>query len=160
MAQPDNKLTAGRSSTSVANREERRVVRSATAKMHKVDLMADWILSGDRSHPNLKLVDNLRTQITYDGHSSDIASLERAHIEGDTHTFEHTLFKIKELENMYYADRSHPHLVQLDSLRPTLTYDGWKKDFKRAEQIHVGSRAYYLFYVHRGDETQTGKAHW
>jgi hypothetical protein len=113
--------------------------------MHKVDLMADWILSGDRSHPNLKLVDNLRTQITYDGHSSDIDSLERAHIEGDTHTFEHTLFKIKELENMYYADRSHPHLVQLDSLRPKLTYDGWKKDFKRAEQIHVGSHELITF---------------
>jgi hypothetical protein len=90
-----------------------------------------WILNGDRSHPNLKLVDEFRREMTYDGNKRDINEMEKAHLEGDTFTFEQAVFKIKECENMYYGDRSHPRLMELDSLRCQVTYNGWKKDFKR-----------------------------
>jgi hypothetical protein len=96
-----------------------------------------WILNGDRSHPNLKLVDEFRREMTYDGNKRDINEMEKAHLEGDTFTFEQAVFKIKECENMYYGDRSHPRLMELDSLRCQVTYNGWKKDFKEAERAHT-----------------------
>jgi hypothetical protein len=44
---------------------------------------------------------------------------------------------VKEKEKVFYGDRSHERLVELDSIRANLTYDGWKKDFKDAEREHL-----------------------
>ena len=107
--------------------------------MSSIDLSADWIVSGDRSHPNLKLVDRLRCTSTYDGYEDDIHELERSHLNGDTYTFENTLFKIREREKMSDGDRSHPRLVQLDALLWKLSYDCWEDDFEEAEEVHYNS---------------------
>ena len=47
---------------------------------------ADWIGLGDRSHPNLELVDKLKRELTYDGHENDLRELEKAHFEGFPNT--------------------------------------------------------------------------
>jgi hypothetical protein len=44
---------------------------------------------------------------------------------------------VKEKQKVFYGDRSHERLVELDSIRANLTYDGWKKDFKAAEREHL-----------------------
>lgn len=110
--------------------------------MPEIDLTAAWIVSGNRTHPNLKLVDELRRSVTYDGHEEDIDELERNHLDAEEYNFESNLFKINEKERMYYGDRSHSRLVKLDGIRDKLTYDGWKKDFKAAEQKHVDNDEY------------------
>jgi hypothetical protein len=103
----------------------RRVIRRLRNMRKEPHLSADWISTADRSHPNVKLVDEFRREMTYDGHREDIDKMESAHLEGDTFTFEQASFGINEREN---GDRSHPRLKKLDSLRYQVTYDGWKKD--------------------------------
>jgi hypothetical protein len=107
--------------------------------MPEIDLTAAWIVSGNRTHPNLKLVDELRRSVTYDGYEEDIDELERNHLDAQEYRFECNLFKINEKERMYYGDRSHSRLVKLDGIRDKLTYDGWKRDFKAAEQNHLNN---------------------
>jgi len=43
----------------------------------------NWIATGDRSHPTLKLVDELKEQLTYDGYAKDLQKLEDAHLNGE-----------------------------------------------------------------------------
>ena len=116
--------------------------------MPPINLSAEWIASGNRSHPNLKVVDDLRSSVSYNGCSADIDDLERAHLEGNEYEFEDTLFKIREREKMKHGDRSHDRLAQLDSLRWGLTYEGWEKDFMEAEMAHVNSYSLDFFRFH------------
>mmetsp|Transcript_26245 Transcript_26245/g.37474 ORF Transcript_26245/g.37474 Transcript_26245/m.37474 type:complete len:429 (+) Transcript_26245:94-1380(+) len=98
---------------------------------------ANWIELGDRSHPNLKLIDKLKSELTYDGHKTDLKELEQAHFKGGSY-FKSALDRVKGLEKMSRGDRSHPNLVRLDKLRrrTKLTYDGWRADFEEAEKAH------------------------
>eukprot|EP00979_Chaetoceros_neogracilis_P002186 scaffold383_cov229-Chaetoceros_neogracile.AAC.3 len=97
-----------------------------------------YLESGDRSHPNLVMIDTeLKLTLTYNGHTDDLRCLENYHLTGSKYDFEQTLHKIKESQNMFIGNRSHPFLVQLDILRGTLTYDGWEDDFKAAEEEHL-----------------------
>jgi len=109
--------------------------------MKEVDTTsADWIELGDRSHPNLKLVDKLKRKLSYDGHKNNLKELEQAHIKGG-YNFKSVLDRIKGLEKMSKGDRSHPNLVRLNKLRrrTKLTYDGWRDDFEEAEKNHLNA---------------------
>ena len=97
-----------------------------------------YLESGDRSHPNLVMIDTeLKLTLTYNGHTDDLRCLENYHLTGSKYDFKQTLHKIKESQNMFIGNRSHPLLVQLDTLHGTLTYDGWEDDFKAAEEEHL-----------------------
>ena len=98
---------------------------------------------GDRSHPNLQLVDKLKRQLMYDGHQEDLERLEQAHFKG-SNAFDRISRTIVETDKMSRGDRSHWNLVRLDRLKMKLTYDGWRDDFQNAEQRH-------LHYVHCPD---------
>eukprot|EP01083_Nonionella_stella_P125622 379949_1 len=96
-----------------------------------------WVESGDRSHPNLKLVDSYRYQLTYPQHSDDLKRLERFHLSGDIFQFEQTLHKVTESQKIHVGDRSHPRVAQLDALLPSLNYDGWEHDRDKAMKEHM-----------------------
>ncbi|KAL7498896.1 hypothetical protein ACHAWT_008586 [Skeletonema menzelii] len=96
----------------------------------------NWIDLGDRSHPNLKLVDKLKRKLTYDGHKNDLKELEQAHF-GRGRSFDNILRRVREKEKMSKGDRSHPNLVRLDKLMKNVTYDGWRDDFRKAEHKHL-----------------------
>jgi hypothetical protein len=123
------------------------------ALLYQLKIMAacdnDWVgylESGDRSHPNLVMIDTeLRLTLTYKGHTDDLRCLEKYHLTGNKVDFEDTLHKIKESQNMFIGNRSHPFLVQLDTLRGTLTYDGWEDDFKAAEEEHLEDHGMFDF---------------
>ena len=97
--------------------------------------------SGDRSDPTLQMIDNeLVPTLTYDGYQDDVKDLEAAFYRGDMRfDFVEMHFKIKEKQKLHEGDRSHEHLQKLDSLRLTLTYDGWEDDFCQAEEGHLKS---------------------
>lgn len=96
----------------------------------------NWIATGDRSHPTLKLVDELKEQLTYDGYMKDLQKLETAHLKGDDYDVKELTFYIQESNRIHGGDRSHPRLVELDSIRGTLTYDGWENDVDEALLVH------------------------
>jgi len=107
---------------------------------------SEWIKSGDRSHPNLKLIDEvLRHQSTYPGYESDLQKLESLHFAGNKFNFEQTLHRVRESQRIYKGNRSHDRLVKLDALRETLTYHGWKEDWNNAEFKHVSYEKGYDF---------------
>ena len=106
-------------------------------KRTMAELNSNWIKSGDRSHPNLQLVDSLKSQLTYEGHDSDLERLEKAHLSGSSlwlPSFEDLLFYVRESQRIHEGDISHPRLVPLDALE--LTYDGWEEDFGSALVLH------------------------
>ena len=99
----------------------------------------DWISSGDRSHPNLQLVDALKEELTYEGHIDDLKRLECTHLNGSRGSiFEDLLFCVRESQRIHDGDRSHPRLVLLDALN--LDYDGWEEDLGRALADHKKSQ--------------------
>ncbi|KAL7552641.1 hypothetical protein ACHAWF_015869 [Thalassiosira exigua] len=102
---------------------------------------ADWIRYGDRSHSNLKLIDELRYELNYEGHCEDMEKLEEEHLNGRQREFEDLLFHVREKQRINDGDRTHPRLVELDSLRENLSYDGWQNDFDCAfaEHLKVGA---------------------
>jgi len=107
---------------------------------------SEWVKSGNRSHPNLKLIDEvLRHQSTYPGYESDLQKLESLHFVGDKFNFEQTLHRVRESQRIYKGNRSHDRLVKLDALRETLTYHGWKEDWNKAEHEHVRYEIDYDF---------------
>ena len=61
-----------------------------------VTASTDWLVLGDRSHPNLKIVDKLKRELTYDGHKNDLQELERAHFEGYDICFDRILHRVRE----------------------------------------------------------------
>ena len=97
----------------------------------------DWINLGDRSHLNLKLVDKLKRELTYDGHENDLKELEQAHFDGSNHYFDSIHGRVRRKEKMSRGDRSHPNLVRLDELMKNVTYEGWRKDLQAAERLHL-----------------------
>ena len=100
----------------------------------------NWIATGDRSHPTLKFVDELKDQLSYDGYAKDLQKLETAHLEGKSYSIDNMIFHIQESQKIHDGDRSHPRLVELDNIRGTLTYDQWEADVDRALAIHKSCR--------------------
>lgn len=99
--------------------------------------MADsdnWITSGDRTHPTLKLVDEMKDKLTYDGHRYELEAIEEAHLNGQSYKTDGLLFCVQESQRMHDGDRSHPRLVELDTLK--LSYPGWEEDWEEAEAHH------------------------
>ena len=109
--------------------------------------MEDWIRLGDRSHPNLKRIDQLKRELNYDGHEKDLAELEEAHFEGNSGIFDDILHRIHETDKISRGDRSHPNLVRLDTLIRSVKYDGWRDDLLEAEQCHL--RFPFLFFQNK-----------
>ena len=69
----------------------------------------NWIATGDRSHPTLKLVDELKEQLTYDGYAKDLQQLEDAHLNGEfSLRIDEMIFQLQESQRIYDGDRSHP----------------------------------------------------
>lgn len=91
-----------------------------------------WMISGDRSHINLVALDSLNP--TYPGWQEDLAKAEHAHTSNPME-FQDRFFEIKEKQNIFDGNRTHPRLVTLDSLR--LHYPGWKNDCDKAQEYHV-----------------------
>ena len=89
------------------------------------------MVAGDRSHPNLLRLDGL--SISYPNRIHDIAAAEEAHLQG--YGFEDTFRVMKERQRVFLGDRSHPRLVELDSL--ALSFPEWETDVERAEQLHL-----------------------
>lgn len=101
----------------------------------------NWIATGDRTHPTLKLVDELKEQLTYDGYIKDLQQLEDAHLNGEfSFKIDEMIFQLHESQRIHDGDRSHPRLVELDNIRGTLTYDGWEVDVDEALTIHKSYR--------------------
>ena len=100
----------------------------------------NWIATGDRTHPTLKLVDDLKEQLTYDGFMKDLQKLETAHLNGDDYDVDNLKFHIQESQRIHDGDRSHPRLVELDNIRQSLTYDGWEADVDEALLLHLSDR--------------------
>lgn len=100
----------------------------------KIDGMKEKqkMYEGDRSHPNLQQLDALC--LTYDDWQRDVVAAEEAHTS-KPFMFREKLQEIKEKQKMHQGDRTHPRLMALDSLR--LTYNGWQRDFKKAEEYHA-----------------------
>ena len=73
----------------------------------------NWQKHGNRSHPNLMLVDELKRELTYDGRKKDLKQLEQAHFDGSNYRFDSILHRVREKEKMSVDDRSHPNLVRL-----------------------------------------------
>ena len=84
----------------------------------------DWTDRHDRSHKDLKLIDKLKDELTYDGHEKDLRRLEQAHFRNDLTSFRLIHGQITEKEKMIKGDRSHPNLILLDELAKKVTYDG------------------------------------
>jgi hypothetical protein len=129
-------------------------------------LSNDWMGHGDRSHPNLMLIDKLKDELTYDGHEKDLREMERCHLRNEpSNHFDILLHLVNETEKMSKGDRSHPNLLRLDELAKKLTYDGWRKDLKNAEKEHLRYRGLYFDYavnkisrkqkIHDGDRSDT-----
>ncbi|KAL7533525.1 hypothetical protein ACHAXR_007074 [Thalassiosira sp. AJA248-18] len=111
-----------------------------------MDITDEWVKSGDRSHPNLKLLDDdLRHRLTYFDYEDDLSKLERMHLSGNKFAFDRTLHKITQSQKLWEGDRSHPRIVELDALRVTLTYDGWERDCDQAEKEHLRCSFGYSF---------------
>ncbi|KAL7455513.1 hypothetical protein ACHAWC_007065 [Mediolabrus comicus] len=98
----------------------------------------DWMEHGDRTHPNLKLIDKLKDELTYDGHEKDLREMEECHLRNESpYHFDWILHRVTETEKMSKGDRTHPNLARLDKLKGRLTYDGWREDFEQAEEEHI-----------------------
>jgi len=92
---------------------------------------------GDRSHPNLMLLDSLRQNLNYPSWEQDIHEALLAHTGSAWTKFDDIMFRMQERQRIHKGDRSHPRLVALDSLK--LSYPSWKDDVKFAERDHVHS---------------------
>jgi hypothetical protein len=54
----------------------------------------------------------------------------------------YTIGIMKRSQQLFAGDRSHPEIVELDSM--LLSYEGWEEDVKTAEVLHVGGKRDYL----------------
>lgn len=92
------------------------------------------IHNGDRTHPNLRLLDDIKRTTCYPNHKDDLLKAEHAHTN-IPQEFAARVFEIQEKQKMFEGDRSHPRLRELDDL--VLNYPEWRKDFKKAEHYHL-----------------------
>lgn len=90
--------------------------------------------NGDRSHRRLILLDSLKSSLIYPGWQQDFHKAEDYHVSLPD-LFEGKVAGMKEKQNMFNGDRSHPNLRQLDGL--ALTYAGHGDDVKEAEEMHT-----------------------
>ena len=95
----------------------------------------DTVLHG-RSHPDLVLLDNLKTTLSYPGWHSDFIDAENSRLS-EYLTFNDCLFTLEEKQRMFEGNRSHRRLQKLDS--QSFSYPGWRADFKRAQEIHTSA---------------------
>ena len=120
---------------------------------------------GDRSHPQLQVLDNLkRAGLTYIGWEEDLRKAEEKHVEYPS-LFNGHLEKMQRKQALHVGDYSHPQVKVLDNLkRAGLTYAGWQADIRKAEdrdsavsfnvhvegirkkqQIHMGDRSIHSY---------------
>jgi len=90
------------------------------------------MFEGDRSHPRLVSLDAMR--LTYDDWEKDVKKAEEYHVKFPE-LLEGKLAGMKEKQLMFNGDRSHPNLLELDSL--TLNYSGYLDDVIKAEEAHT-----------------------
>merc|ERR1712194_766808 len=86
---------------------------------------------GDRSHKDLRDLDELKAALSYDGWRWDADKVEERHARfggasdmGDS---------MRRKQQLHSGDRSHPFIRKLDALTPTLSYDGWEEDARMIE---------------------------
>ena len=101
---------------------------------------------GDRSHPQLQVLDDLR--LTYNGWEADVCKAEDLHLNYPTR-FDWYVAIIQKKQALYVGDRSHPQLQALDNLAAlgTITYDGWQGDMRQAEELHLNQPSLFDYYV-------------
>mmetsp|Transcript_5519 Transcript_5519/g.9120 ORF Transcript_5519/g.9120 Transcript_5519/m.9120 type:complete len:445 (-) Transcript_5519:60-1394(-) len=97
-----------------------------------------WMEHGDRSHPNLVKLDALA--LSYPDWQRDFSTAEEAQLqvhlgERRSWAFDDAYHQLVEKQRLYTGDRSHPCLIELDSL--VLTYPGWQSDVGKAEKTHL-----------------------
>jgi hypothetical protein len=95
----------------------------------------EWVRSGDRSHPNLVQLDSI--SVSYPGWQMDFQKAEYAHLKACNLSFEISVFALEEKHRVHNGNRSHPRLVELDSLE--LSYPGWEEDIRDAEDYHLNN---------------------
>ncbi|KAL7541493.1 hypothetical protein ACHAWF_006950 [Thalassiosira exigua] len=133
---------ASQSATEPATAEAESNVSEVATVVNSVEdqTIKKWLKNGDRSHPNLKLIDEeLPSQLTYEGCGKDIEKLEGLHLKGRVGEFDGFLQYMKHMQKQHEGVRSDPHLVALDSLAKRLTYDGWREDFDDASKHFMES---------------------
>jgi len=91
------------------------------------------VFIGSRSHPQLMALDQLR--LSYPGWQEDFVDAENTHYDFDGKVFWDKLEGLKSKEKVFQGDRSHPSLMELDSLN--LSYPGWERDYKKSEDAHM-----------------------
>ena len=93
------------------------------------------IHDGDRSHPRLVELDNIRGTLTYDGWEADVDEAVTIHKSNSPlDTFETCMETMKRRQSMSTGDYSHPNLKFLFSLE--LTFPGCEGKVKEALRLH------------------------
>lgn len=78
-------------------------------------------------------------ELSYPGHEFDKQVVEQWHLEHPSNdetdmVFEDKLDGLRNKEKLYYGDRSHPNIRDLDAL--DLNYPGWEDDYQAAISAH------------------------
>ena len=94
--------------------------------------------SGDRSHANLRELDQLKAALDYEGWSQDAERAEEQHRRGYPSLVPEILDKMRRKQQVHSGDRSHKYIRKLDALTPTLSYDGWEDDARKVEWPETG----------------------
>jgi hypothetical protein len=93
---------------------------------------------GDRSHPKLIELDSC--SFSYSGWEEDIRQAEEIHLRLLDGCYQNHLQGMRNKQQMFLGDLSHPNRVLLDGLR--LSYPSWKADFIEAEKAHTTGSTY------------------
>ena len=72
--------------------------------------------SGDRSHANLRELDQLKAALDYEGWSQDAERAEKLHRRGYSSLVPEILDKMRHKQQVHSGDRSHANLRELDEL--------------------------------------------
>jgi hypothetical protein len=94
------------------------------------------LFRNDRSHPNIKELDNLA--LDYIDWEADYQRAVSAHCDCPEKLFPAAIHTLREKQNVHEGNRSHWRLVQLDTLR--LSYPGSEDDLKAVEVWHFENR--------------------
>jgi len=123
------------------------------------------IYEGRRSHWRLKKLDSLK--LSYPGWHEDVKDAEHFHVRNKNddicdYIFETKLQGMKNRQDMFMGDRSHPNLVKLYELN--LTYPGWRDDFNDALVAHGKGGIRYPVHLHKLRQKQRlhdgDRSHW
>jgi hypothetical protein len=106
-------------------------------------LNKERVFNGDRSHPDLRQLDRLKRALSYPGWEQDVYIAEESHLTHPRALKDQHLFKLMEKQRMHLGVRTHPRLVQLDSM--SWTYPGWQSDKNVAEAEHVEAKESLCF---------------